>query len=25
MHLRTWLAHNQPVQHTLPIPGADNS
>ena len=25
MHLRTWLAHNQPIEHTLPIPGADNS
>ncbi len=24
-HLRTWLAHNQPIRHTLPLPGADNN
>ena len=24
-HLRTWLAHNQPIRHTLPVPGASNS
>ena len=24
-HLRTWLAHNGSIKHTLPIPGADNS